>query len=324
MCGFGVWCSGTCGSVEPKILDLLASILLLRFSMWEAGSRMENLALETHVDFLAVVEHRLIPARVCSEWARLRCKGLASIWAPVCQDSTHDGNAGVGVISLRCALVALPTFATAQFKHFFDFGRAVRCMLPLGAGRFMHLVVLNGYQGADSASEQLAEQLFDAALGELGVVVRGQPCMLVGDFNVEPTKIRRAFAGDMQPAPTCKCTWDSPGGHRRDFMVGCLLAVAAVLSCKVRKDRWVALILLTGHILTVLGGLVGFLSRFSALPSGLLLGCLLLIRVGVPSRLRSRESGRCMVIVFSSCLGVMHSCWISASRWCFSCVTGLV
>ena len=26
-------------------------------------------------------------------------------------------------------------------------------------------------------------------LGELGVVARGQPCMLVGDFNVEPTKI---------------------------------------------------------------------------------------------------------------------------------------
>ena len=51
-------------------------------------------------------------------------------------------------------------------------GRAVRCLLPLVAGRFMHLVVLYGYQGADADSEQLAltEQLFDAALGELGVV----------------------------------------------------------------------------------------------------------------------------------------------------------
>ena len=35
----------------------------------------------------------------------------------------------------------------------------------------------------------MTEQLFDAALGELSVVARGQPCMLVGDFNVEPTKI---------------------------------------------------------------------------------------------------------------------------------------
>ena len=37
-----------------------------------------DLALEVGVDFLAVVEHRLIPARVRSEWARLREKGLAS------------------------------------------------------------------------------------------------------------------------------------------------------------------------------------------------------------------------------------------------------
>ena len=63
-------------------------------------------------------------------------------------------------------------------------------MLPLDAGRFMHLVVLYGYQGADSDAEQLAltDQLFDAALGEFCVVGRGQPCMLVGDFNVGPTK----------------------------------------------------------------------------------------------------------------------------------------
>ena len=123
-------------------------------------------------------------------------------------------------------------------------------MLPLGGGRFMHLVVLYGYQGADTDAEQLAltEQLFDAALGELSVVGRGQPCLLVGDFNVEPTKIpclakgisaglwvdleeAWAFAAGLQPTPTCKRGWDSAGGHRREFMVGCPLAVAAVLSC---------------------------------------------------------------------------------------------
>ena len=105
--------------------------------------------------------------------------GLASICAPACQDSSHVGNAGVGVISMMGALVALPTFATAQFMRFFDCGRAVRCLPPLGAGRFMHLVVLYGFEGADADAEQLAltEQLFDAALGELGVVARGQPCM---------------------------------------------------------------------------------------------------------------------------------------------------
>ena len=126
-----------------------------------------------------------------SEWARLKSKGVASIWAPASQDSSHVGNAGVGVVSLRCAPLSLPTFATAQFKRFFDCGRAVRCMLPLGAGRFMHLVVLYGYLGADADREQLAltDHLFDAALGELSVVARVQPSMLVGDFNVEPTKI---------------------------------------------------------------------------------------------------------------------------------------
>ena len=98
------------------------------------------------VDFLAVVEHRLIPAQVGSEWARLRGKGLASIWAAVRQDSSHVGNAGVGIIGMRGAPVALPTFATAQFKRFFDCGQVVRCMLPSGAGRFMHLVVLYGYR----------------------------------------------------------------------------------------------------------------------------------------------------------------------------------
>ena len=107
-----------------------------------------DFALEERVDFLAVVENRLIPARVRSEWARLKEKGLASIWAPACQDSSHVGNAGVGVISMRGTLVALPSFATAQ--RFFDYGRAVRCMLPLGFGRFMRLVVLYGYQGAET------------------------------------------------------------------------------------------------------------------------------------------------------------------------------
>ena len=112
-----------------------------------------DLALEAGVAFLVVAEHRLIPARVRSEWSGLRSKGLSSIWAPASQDSSHVGNAGVGVVNLRGALLALPTFATAQFKSFFDCGREVRCLLPLGAGRFMHLFVLYGYQGADADAE---------------------------------------------------------------------------------------------------------------------------------------------------------------------------
>ena len=194
--------------------------------------------MEVGVDFLAVAEHRLILARVRGEWSRLGKKGLASIWAPASQVSSHVGNAGVGVISMRGAPLALPTFATAQSRRFFDCGRAVCCLLPLGSGRFMHLVVLHGHQGADVDAEQLAltEQLFDAALGELCAVARGQPCLLVGDFNVEPTKIpclakgisvdlegAWALAAGLRPSPTCKREWGSLGGRRRDLWLVALL-----------------------------------------------------------------------------------------------------
>ena len=127
------------------------------------------------------------------------------------------------------------------------------------SGRFLHLVVvLYGYQGADRDAEQLSltDQLFDAALEELRVVAMDQPCLIVGDFNVEPTKIpclskgifdglwvdlesAWAFASGVSPAVTCKRTWSESGGHRRDFMVGCPLVAAAVSSCSVQLDRWI-------------------------------------------------------------------------------------
>ena len=254
-----------------------------------------DLALDTGVDFLAVVEHRLIPARVRSEWSRLRKKDSASIWSPASQVSSHVGSAGVGVVSLRGASLSLPTFATAQFKRFFDCRRAVRCMVPLGLGRYMHLVVSYGFQGADSDAEQLSltEQLFDAALGELSFVARGQPCLLVGDFNVEPTKIpclakgisaglwvdleeAWALAAGIRPAVTCKRTWESAGGHRRDFMVGCPL----YLLVRFWMIGGLLPILLFAPCLIVVGGLVLLLRLSSVLPFGLLLGYLLLIKVG--------------------------------------------
>ena len=131
--------------------------------------------------------------------------------------------------------------------RFFGLGRAVRCLVPLGCRRFMHLVVLYGYYGADSSGEklQLTNQLFEAALGELAVVARGQPCLIVGDFNVEPTKIPCLAKGisagpaGRAPAVTCKRTWDSDSGNRRDFQIGCTLCAAAVLSCEVIGDRWI-------------------------------------------------------------------------------------
>ena len=140
--------------------------------MSEAGLRMGILLLMLGVDFLSVAEHRLVPARVRNEWSRLRGKGTASVWALASQDSSHVGDAGVGSLDLKGAPLSMPTFATAGFRSFFSHGRAVRCPVLLGSGRFMHLVVLYGCQGADSSSEQLQQTdlPLDAALSELAVV----------------------------------------------------------------------------------------------------------------------------------------------------------
>ena len=100
------------------------------------------------------------------------------------------------------------------------------------------------------------------------------------------------MASGLQPAPTCTRDWSATGGHRRDFLVGCPFAAAAVLSCRVQTDRWIVFfILLLGHSLTAVGGPVGLRSPCSALSFGLLLGCLLLMRAGGPSRLRFRGFG---------------------------------
>ena len=96
----------------PPSLPRHVRIAFLNFRVWLTHG---DLALEVGVDFLAVAEHRLIPARVRGEWSRLRKKGLPSIWALATQDSSHVGNAGVGVVSFRGAPLSLPTFATAQF-----------------------------------------------------------------------------------------------------------------------------------------------------------------------------------------------------------------
>ena len=92
----------------------------------------------------------------------------------------------------------------------------------------------------------------------LNVVARGQPCLIVGDFNVDPTKIPCLAKGisaglwvDLWGSmgsccwvavllPTCKRSWTAAGGHRRDFILGCPLAAAAVFSCRVQEDRWIA------------------------------------------------------------------------------------
>ena len=113
-------CYGLEGLVS---LVLFLDPCLLRFFLLVVGFLMGIWPWKTDVDFLAVVEHLLVPARVRGEWARLRARGASSVWSPASQESSHVGHGGVGVISLRGAPLSLPTSATAQFRRFFDCGR---------------------------------------------------------------------------------------------------------------------------------------------------------------------------------------------------------
>ena len=75
--GFGDWYLwiGRARHPGPPSGSHHVGVEVLNVGGWPHG----DLALEAGVDFLAVVEHRLIPARVRSEWARLRRKALASV-----------------------------------------------------------------------------------------------------------------------------------------------------------------------------------------------------------------------------------------------------
>ena len=67
-----------------------------------------DLAMDSCAQFLAVAEHRLISLG----WAghQLGVAGFQSVWAPACRDHVAGGHAGVGVVSLGGARLALPTF----------------------------------------------------------------------------------------------------------------------------------------------------------------------------------------------------------------------
>ena len=110
--------------------------------------------------------------------------------------------------------------------------------------------------GADRDPERLAltDQLLDAALSELGVVAREQPCLFVGDFNVEPVKIpclaegimagfwvdlevSWAFGFGRVPVVTLRQDWLFTLWSRLDFTVG--YPLAAISCCEVMRDRWV-------------------------------------------------------------------------------------
>ena len=149
-----------------------------------------DLAMDSCAQFLAVAEHRLIPARARSVGHQLRRAGFHSVWAPACQD-TILGDAGVGVVSLGGAPLTLPSLVTAEFREFFRLGRVLRTTLPTGKGGVVHLFVVYGYQGAEEDAEtlRLTDRLLQAVLAEAQVVCIGQPMLIAGDLNADPAVI---------------------------------------------------------------------------------------------------------------------------------------
>ena len=71
-----------------------------------------DFAMDSCAQFLAVAEHRLIPARARSIGHQLRRADCQSVWAPACQDHISGGRAGVG-LSVWVVLPSLPRL------HFF-------------------------------------------------------------------------------------------------------------------------------------------------------------------------------------------------------------
>ena len=109
-----------------------------------------DLAMDSCAQFLAVAEHRLIPARARSVGHHLRKAGFSfGLGSWPCQDTIPGGHAGVGVVSLGGAPLALPSFVTPEFREFFRLGRVLRTTLPTGKGGVVHLFVVYGYQGAE-------------------------------------------------------------------------------------------------------------------------------------------------------------------------------
>ena len=136
-----------------------------------------DLALDSCAQFLAEAEHRVIPSRARSVCHQLRKAGFHSVWSPACQDQVDGGHAGVGVVGLASAPLALPSFVTPQFQEFFRLGRVLRTTLPTGKGGVVHLFVVYGYQGVEENADQLllTDKLLHAVLAEAQVVCIGQP-----------------------------------------------------------------------------------------------------------------------------------------------------
>ena len=120
LCSFGGWWSGCIISEGQTPGPVSGSGL-------NVGGWLTNgdMALDSCAQFLAVAEHRLIPATARSIGRELRKADRQSVRAPAYQDQLSGGRAGVGVISLCGASFNAPSLATLEFGEFFGLCRAL-------------------------------------------------------------------------------------------------------------------------------------------------------------------------------------------------------
>ena len=187
-------------------------------------------------------------------------------------------------------------------------------------------MVLYGYKGADADAEQLAltEQLFDAALEELGVVARGQPSLIAGISTWSPPRFLAWPKGFRLGSGL---TWRLPGRWLVGFSLLLLASAPGILLAVIGGISWlVALWLLLRYLiagwlpaggshpiwlffrtLIVVDGHAGSHSLSSALLFGLVLGWRLLLEVGV----RCRGFGRFTMAACSLWPWLTYFGWVS-------------
>ena len=116
---------GPCTSYYPSGF----SIEFLNVGGWLSRG---DLALESAAHFLAVAEHRMVPARARAVTTQLRQARRSSFWAPSCQDVTPGGHAGVGVISLHDASLFSSHFFRSLLQGVLSYWSCYESCPPIG------------------------------------------------------------------------------------------------------------------------------------------------------------------------------------------------
>ena len=112
-----------------------------------------------------------------------------------------------------------------------------------------------GCSSDDPHKLSFTNKLLEAVISEAKGCGTGQPVIIAGDLNAEPSVIPIAAKtlqyGDLvdleaaysagrgvAPSPTCRFDLDGAPGTRRDFFLVCPNALAASTGCQVLLDRW--------------------------------------------------------------------------------------